>query len=73
MITFEKARSKAQSRKVLLDKAAEYENAFIFSYSGSISQSGREDIVVLKDTGDVYSKDQVKEIDIGKFLAEKPL
>jgi len=73
MITFEEARIKAQSRKVLIDTAKIYESAYVFSYSKDISIAEMNDVVVLKDSGDVYFKNQVKEKDLGDLITTQEL
>ena len=68
MIKFEKARELAQSRKVLLDTAKEYDKAYVFSYSKGFNLTLSDEVVVLKETGDVYSRNQVKEEDLGSLI-----
>ena len=68
MVKFEKARELAQSRKVLLDTAEEYESAYVFSYSKGLNLTPSEKVVVLKDSGDVYSRNQVKDETLGELI-----
>lgn len=68
MITFEEARIKAQSRKVLIDTVKIYESAYVFSYSKDISLAEMNDVVVLKNSGDIYFKHQVQEKDLGDLI-----
>ena len=73
MITFEEAKIKAQSRRVLIDTAKIYEDAYVFSYSKGFSLTETDDVVVLKDSGDVYCKGQIKEKDLGDLITIKEL
>ena len=68
MVKFEKARELAQSRKVLLDTAEEYESAYVFSYSKGLNLTASDKVVVLKDSGDVYSRNQVKDETLGALI-----
>ncbi len=68
MIKFEKARELAQSRKVLLDTVSEYDNAYVFSYSKGLNLTLSEEVVVLKDSGSVYSRNQIKEEQLGNLI-----
>lgn len=68
MIKFEKARELAQSRKVLLDTVSEYDNAYVFSYSKGLKLTMSDEVVVLKDSGAVYLRNQVKEEQLGKLI-----
>ena len=73
MVKFEKAWELAQSRKVLLDTAKEYDKAYVFSYSKGFNLTLSEEVVVLKETGDVYSRNQVKEEDLGRLINTKTI
>ncbi|SES92225.1 hypothetical protein SAMN02910413_1266 [Pseudobutyrivibrio sp. C4] len=68
MIKFEKARELAQSRKVLLDTVSEYDNAYVFSYSKGLKLTMSDEVVVLKDSGAVYLRNQIKEEQLGKLI-----
>ena len=68
MIKYEKARELAQSRKVLLDTVSEYDNAYVFSYSKGLKLTMSDEVVVLKDSGAVYLRNQIKEEQLGKLI-----
>jgi hypothetical protein len=68
MIKFEKARELAQSRKVLLDTVSEYDYAYVFSYSKGLKLTMSDEVVVLKDSGAVYLRNQIKEEQLGKLI-----
>ncbi|WP_033154968.1 hypothetical protein [Pseudobutyrivibrio ruminis] len=68
MIKLQKARELAQSRKVLLDTAKEYDFAYVFSYSKGFNLTLSEEIVVFKESGEVYSRNQVKDEDLGNII-----
>lgn len=72
MITLERARIMAQSRKVLLDTVEEYDNAYVFSYSKGLKLTGGDEIVVFKDSGDVYQRNTTKE-ELGNLIEVRHL
>ncbi len=69
----ERARVLAQARKVLIDTVEEYEKAFVFSYSKGINLSGVEYIVVMKETAEVLTLDDISREELGKKIAEKSI
>jgi hypothetical protein len=73
MIKFEKARELAQSRKVLLDTVSEYDNAYVFSYSKGLKLTLSDEVVVLKDSGSVYTRNLIKDEQLGKLISTKQI
>ncbi|SOC16305.1 hypothetical protein [Pseudobutyrivibrio ruminis] len=73
MIKFEKARELAQSRKVLLDTVSEYDNAYVFSYSKGLKLTMSDEVVVFKDSGSVYTRNLIKDEQLGKLISTKQI
>ena len=57
-----------EEANIVIDTAEEYESAYVFSYSKGLNLTPSEKVVVLKDSGDVYSRNQVKDETLGELI-----